>query len=110
MFDLARDLGSYQRVQRVFQPRSGRRIGENDAPQRAAIDLAVGPQNPVTKGVADRDIAGLAHRRQGVCHDVGVDDLDAQRRERVRHRRLAASDATGQADDVGAPSHGYAGR
>jgi hypothetical protein len=45
LFDPARDLGSDQRVQCVFQPRSRGGIGENEPSQRAAIDLAVGPQD-----------------------------------------------------------------
>ena len=83
------------------------RVCEYDPPQRRAIDLAVREQGNIGKRGTDRGKAGLARSGQPMRKLIGVDDLDAQSAERVRHCRLAAADAASEANDI---SHGQPGR
>ncbi len=76
-----------------------RGVGEDAAAQSRAVDFAVRRQRDIGELRANRRIARLPRRRQPMRQQIGIDDLDAERGERVRHRGLAAADAPGQADD-----------
>jgi len=98
-FDLACDFSRDHRVQDAFESCPRRGIGKNEPPQRSAIEFPVALQDAGSKRCKDGVEAGLAGGRQPVRNLVGIDDFDAQRGERVRHRRLATAYTAGQPND-----------
>ena len=82
------------RARAAWRGRACRRRGSSSRPERRD----------------DRAWPGCARRGQRVREAVGVGDLDAERGERVGHRRLAAADAAGQADDERMTSSGQVER
>ena len=76
-------------------------VVEHVPAQATAVERPVGAGEPGTECREDRVVAGLSRGGECVGKAVGVGDVDAERRECVGDRGLAAADASGQADDKG---------
>ena len=82
-----------------FEPGTRCRIGEYVASQSRAIDFSRRQQHVSAELIADRIETGALRCGQLVRQRVGVDQLDTELGEGIRHRRLAAADTAGESDD-----------
>ncbi len=82
-----------------LEARACRRVGKHRAPQRGAIELAVGETKASPNAARIAANPGCARRREFVCQRVGVDDLDAKTGKGIGHLGLAAANAPGEAYD-----------
>ena len=85
-------------VQDVFQLSAPSRVGEYDAPQFGAIEVAVRVQDFVPEPGPNLCQPRLAARHQFTSDCVGVDYRDAKGGEVARNLCLAAADTAGQTD------------
>ena len=86
------DLGMDDLV-KFFQLRV---IGEDDAAQRGAIEMAVGGNDLGSPSGHDLAVSGGADLDGAAGKDIGVDDRCAALREHLRDRRFAAADVSGE--------------
>ena len=88
-----------QRVQQRLQTDAKGRIRECLGSQPATVEASVVGDRSRPERCCNRPLAGRACGGKLVRDRIGVDDRCAERGERLRDRRLAAADASGQSDD-----------
>src|SRR5262249_4384559 len=76
-------------------------VAERERAHRRAVERSVGGDHPVAESRADRRDSLASGPRQLVRDLVGVDHVDAEPSEQIRHRALAAADPARESDGVG---------
>ncbi len=88
-------------MQQLLEIAPERRVVERAPAQRRAVELAAVGQERFAQCVDHGAVSRLAAAADRMRDVVGVEHVGAARRERRGHRRLAAADAAGEADQVG---------
>ncbi len=88
-----------QRMQDGLEACARVRIGEYSVAQPRPVELAAGVHSLRSEFGHYAGKAGRTALAQRMRSEVGVRDLDAARRKGARDFRLAAADASGEADD-----------
>ena len=81
-------------------------IGEHEGAKRRTVEVTVRGQDR-TPETLDQSLKRRLPRLDYIARElIGIDDRHAQAPEDLGHRRLAAGDATGEADPVHVAFHG----
>lgn len=89
-------------MQDRLEATSGLGLFKSERAHRGAVEAAIRRDHAIAEALADGFDRGTARCGERVGDEVGVDDAGAERGEVIGGGALAAADAAGEADDVGA--------